>query len=273
MPTNDVKKKYNDVLYWATSNQSKSKGYHLTRTQEAILRKLIHYSTSNPKITYSNEIIGEHTFIDSEVIRKEIPKIVKKGFLSSATITVSDNGEINKRRTIYVKWDFIQQILDDIPTNVAPKPIESTSQPYTESEELILDKKAEIETTQPKFELTKEKIDWILKLMENNGENITITTDDLLGIHQEVLIKVIYGENGYWEVDENTIENKQQWRLDSTSVSKSEVYNTLNFSQNMKVNLFDLEAFLEEKGMTFKDFDHSIYNDIMKNGLPKRELA
>lgn len=248
MPTNDIKKIYNDALYWASSNQSKGKDYHLTRTQEAILRKLIHYSTKDSKITYSNDLISEHTFIDSEVIRKEIPKIVKKGFLSSASITVSDNGEIYKRRTLFVKWDFIQQVLNDI-------------QSVKESKSL--------ESTQHKLELTQEKIDWLLPLMQNYDKSNTI--DNILALSQEQLILAFYGENGYWIVDENTIENKYQWRIRNTSGSKCEVYNAYNTTQNMKINVHDLEAYLDEKSMTFIDFDLSIYEEIMQNGLPKRE--
>lgn len=110
-----LKNKYNDVLYWATSKQAKGKDYQITRTEEAVLRKLIHYDKSNPKITYSNSIIAEHTFMGEESVKKAIPKLAKKRYISTATYKITDDGAIKTRRTIFVKWDFIETVLGDIP--------------------------------------------------------------------------------------------------------------------------------------------------------------
>lgn len=266
MPKYDITKIYNDALYWVTSKQSKGKDYHLTRTQEAILRKLIHYSKKNPKITYSNKIISDHTFIDLEVVRKEIPKIVKKGFISSANITVSDGEEVYKRRTIYIKWDFIQMVLNEIPTKE-----EAIEVPQLEAEEFI-EEDEPVESTKEieRVELTQEKIDWLLPLMQNY--DIKNTLDDLLNLTQEQLVRAFYGGNGLWQVDDDTIENKQQWRLKSITAFKCDVYHVTNPEQRMNLNIHDLESYLMKKGMTFKDFDLSINNELEVNGLMTRKL-
>jgi len=106
---------YSDALYWATSTKTREKDYHLTRTLEAVLRKLIHYSNKNEKITYSNEKIAEHTYMGLETIKKAIPELRKKNYVSTATIRIFDDGDVKSRRTIFIKWDFIKSVLDLAP--------------------------------------------------------------------------------------------------------------------------------------------------------------
>jgi len=89
----EIKKHYSDALYWATSPQSREKDYHMTRLQESILRKLIHYSKSNEKISYSNSIIAEHTFLSEDTLKKEIPKLSRMGLISPASIRIYNKGE------------------------------------------------------------------------------------------------------------------------------------------------------------------------------------
>lgn len=277
MPTNDIKKIYNDALYWATSKQTKEKNYHLTRTQEAILRKLIHYSTTNPKITYSNKVISEHTFIDKEVIRKEIPKIVKKGFISSASITVTDGEEIYKRRTIYIKWDFVQTVLNDIPTQEEsiPESEPPTSQLEPESfivEEIPVDEPIkEDEPEVPFIELTQEKIDWAYELLSEHDPNYK--KEDIHLLKQPQLLQLFYPHGANWNYSDDAVENIFQWRLHQTTSNKCEVYKGNTTNEKITLNIHDLEAYLESMNLTFKDFNQTIYDDIVTNGLPKREVA
>ena len=110
-----IKQIYSDALYWATSNKSKTTDYHLTRTKEAILRKLIHYSTRNEKITYSNKLIAQHTFIDETQVEKAIPRLTKIGYLKTICFTISEGGKVVKRRTININWEFLEKISKEIP--------------------------------------------------------------------------------------------------------------------------------------------------------------
>ncbi len=113
-----IKKTYSDALFWAMSPASKGKPYHITRTEESILRKLIHYDSTNPKITYSNQWIANHTFLDVTTIEKAIPSINKKGFITTVSIKINDgNGGITSRRTINLNWDFVSKVLVDVPKN------------------------------------------------------------------------------------------------------------------------------------------------------------
>lgn len=269
MPITNIKKIYNDALYWSTSRQSKEKDYHLTRTQEAILRKLIHYSTKNEKITYSNKIISAHTFIDAEVIRKEIPKIVKKGFISSSSTTISERDEVYKRRTIFIKWGFIQKVLNDIPIN--EEPVQPSIEPEEQSVEEPNVIKEQIETIQQMVKLTQEKIDWAYDLLISHDPSYQ--KEDIHKLNQEQLAGLFYPYGGLWEIDEDTKENKYLWRIHSISGSKYEVYSANNTSQKLNLNIHNLEAYLDTKGITFEDFDQSVYDDIMTNGLPKRQLV
>lgn len=283
MPTPNIKQIYHDALYWATSPKSKDKDYHLTRTQEAILRKLIHYTKKNEKITYSNELIGEHTFINPEVIRKEIPKLAKKKYISSASTTVLDGEEVFKRRTIYINWETITNVLNDIPQKeteslpTEPRPQsenneaenKNQSPPNPIAKEPELKKVEESEPDIIEFELTDEKANWLLDLVKNEDPNVTIA--DIEKFDEVALQHAIYGDNGLWEINQDTIENKYQWRIYSPGGSQCRVYHPTEENYSVRVNIHDLEAYLESKGLSFKDFNQSIYNEISHYGLPKRE--
>ena len=181
-----IQNMYSDALYWATSTQSKDKGYHTTRTLEAILRKLIHYSRKNEKITYSNSIIAQHTFMGEETIRKGIPKLTKIGFISTATFKISDNGEIKTRRTIFIKWDFIQTILDDVPKQ------EKTEEPKASGDTSSIEKiQEEIETPKPQeLELQSNDSNQNIKIKElfDNDQN-SVDTQDIVELEKKISFK------------------------------------------------------------------------------------
>ncbi len=120
-----IQQTYADALFWAMSPKSKGKPYHITRTQESILRKLIHYDASNPKITYSNELIGQHTYIKSSTIEKVIPALTNKQYIKTITYQINDgSGKITSRRTISINWDFIKGVLAEVPVASIQEPKE-----------------------------------------------------------------------------------------------------------------------------------------------------
>ena len=111
-----IKQIYSDALYWAMSPKTKDKPYHLTRTLESVLRKLIHYDTSDPQISYSNEVIGQHTFLDTSTIEKAIPALNKQRYIKTVTYQINDgNGKITSRRYININWESIQSVLAEVP--------------------------------------------------------------------------------------------------------------------------------------------------------------
>src|SRR5690554_4926655 len=119
---NKIKEIYSDALYWATSPKSKMKPYHLTRLEESILRKLIHYEKSNEKknnkskISFSNDLIAHHTFLSISQIKKCIPQLEKLGYIKCSTNTFrNDSYEIRSRRYMSINWDLIQLIYNDVP--------------------------------------------------------------------------------------------------------------------------------------------------------------
>lgn len=116
----NIKQIYADALYWAMSPQSKDKPYHITRTEESVLRKLIHYDRSDARISYSNELIAQHTFLDVTTIEKAIPALNKKGYITTITFQINDGtGRITSRRLININWELIQAILNDVPSSSA----------------------------------------------------------------------------------------------------------------------------------------------------------
>jgi hypothetical protein len=130
----NIKQTYADALFWAMSPKSKGKPYRITRTQESILRKLIHYDSSNPQITYSNEIIGQHTFNKSTTIEKVIPALTKKKYIKTITFQINDgSGQITSRRTININWDFINKVLSEVPVATFSEPKEDFEPNKTEA--------------------------------------------------------------------------------------------------------------------------------------------
>ena len=158
----NIKQIYADALFWAMSPKSKDKPYHITRTQESILRKLIHYDFKNPKITYSNELIGQHTFIESSTIEKVIPALTKMQYIKTITFQINNgSGKITSRRTININWGFIQEVLAEVPVITEEEPAEAvendskevnSSQPTTEP--IDIKKQIVYATSQDEDELT-----------------------------------------------------------------------------------------------------------------------
>ena len=281
---------YSDALYWAMSPMSKDRDYHITRLQESILRKLLHYSKSNEKISYSNAIIAEHTFLKEETLRKEIPNLAKKGIISTASINISDDGEHKKRRTIFIKRDKLDFILSEVPKKKKQKEEESSSGTTQEEtnlpgkkqhkEGVVLSAKTECNSKNdskvlekkhqeiPRIIVTDEKLNWV----NSRYDKGPVTKENLETLSQENLELMFYGEDGIWTIDKQNFENKYLIRLYHNGGSLCKLSNQKVKGANLRLNIHNLEDYLKNKGLGFGDMTPAIYKHIQNNELPKRKL-
>lgn len=209
--TTKIKTIYSDALFWSMSPMSKGYKYHLSRVHESVLRKLIHYDNSNIKITYSNEWISKHTFLDVTQIEKSIPHLEKKGFINCITFsTRNKNGELIKRRIININWDFIQDVLSEVPeVKFIEKEIDSAAEipdeidgKIEDSQEVDNKKEAvEIEAETPSTNLdfnvqeylTERKLEYAKKMLLEKFDY-----DKLLTISKEKLDNYFYKNKNVW---------------------------------------------------------------------------
>lgn len=112
-----IKDRYSDISYWITSSITKDEvktNYHLTRVEEAVLRKLTHYDKKYDHINFKNETISEHTFISVSHLKKIIPTLNRLGYISTSIKSYYENGEHKKSRTIRIIWEFLEEIERDL---------------------------------------------------------------------------------------------------------------------------------------------------------------
>ena len=140
-----IKSKYHDVLFWATSPLSKGTKYHLTQREETILRKLIHYDSSNKYISYPNSIISMHTYVSEVHLLKIIPSLFRKEYINVSLNKITRDGQFITYRTIRINWNTIEQAFNNLPiqqtTESVPEDVELeasnvTSEPSPEATEL-----------------------------------------------------------------------------------------------------------------------------------------
>jgi hypothetical protein len=118
MKNQSIKKIFNDALYFASSTQANGRPYHLTPLEHLLLIKLIHYDSTNKKITYSNKLIAEHIYRTERHVEDLIAALIKKGYITTISFVVSSDNAIKKRRTININWDLIQQISNSLPSRI-----------------------------------------------------------------------------------------------------------------------------------------------------------
>lgn len=292
MKKNSIKNTYSDALYWATSTQTKNEGYHLTRTEEPILRKLIHYSRSketnrkSESITYSNTIIAKHTYMGEETIRKAIPRIAKKGWISTAAIKIVNGGEIKTRRTIFIKWDFIQNVLDNIPKEKVTedsKTLEDNVQELTEVPEpqpIELpkneDKQASITklTTSdiypiPEIVITDEKLKWVQDLTKNRS----LSKEELTATGQDLLHELFYNGTGIWQINKDSMENHYRIKFTHRGGSLGHIYDNSQSNDRIQISVNDFKYYLDQRGIEFSQFTPKMYKGIKTYGLSKKPIA
>lgn len=288
-----IKTTYSDALYWSMSPMSKAKIYHLTRLNESILRKLIHYDNSNKKITYSNEWISKHVFLDITQIEKAIPHLEKKGFINCITFSKKNkNGEMIKRRIININWDFIQQVLSEVPevkfiekeTHAAEEiPNESDGEIQSPQEDDNKQEAIEIEAETPSTNvdfnvheyLTKRKVEYLKKqFLDKYNYDLIITNS------KEKLDKYFYQNDNVWYLktmnDDKEVlcENIHGVNLKYTGVGSR--FNLFTIDKNDKetdsfqLSWSDYENYLESNNIQFGDVTLDNYETLRQ--FEKRPL-
>lgn len=274
--TKTIQTTYSDALYWSMSPMSRDKNYHLTRLNESILRKLIHYDKKNNKITYSNEWISKHIFLDITQIEKSIPHLEKKGFINCITYSKKNkNGELIKRRIININWDFIKEVLSEVPElKFLEKETDVAEQISNESDAIIegpqednpkkvaVEIKAKTPSTKVDFNvheyLTNRKLEFAKnELLEK------FNYDHFLIASKENLDKYFYQNDNIWYIKTLTKDKEDLWenihginlkyvgagsRLNLFTIDKND-----NETDSFQLNWSDLESYLESKGINFGD--------------------
>ena len=288
-----IKTTYSDALYWSMSPMSKDRKYHLTRLNESILRKLIHYDKKNKKITFSNQWISKHVFLDITQIEKAIPHLEKKGFINCITYSKkNENGELIKRRIININWDFIQHVLSDVPelkfieketdadaeiSNEIDGKIVAPQEDNIQKEAIELE--AETPSTNPDFNvqeyLTKRKVEFAKTLILDDSK-----IELLFILDKNELDKFFYHNNNIWEIKTLDADNEDIWenihgvnlrysgagtRLNLFTIDKND-----NETDSFQLNWSDLENYLESKEIKFGDVTLDNYETLRQ--FEKRPL-
>jgi hypothetical protein len=291
--TKEIKKIYSDALYWSMSPMSRDRKYHLTRLNESILRKLIHYDKSNLKITYSNEWISKHVFLDITQIEKSIPHLEKKGFINCITFSRKNkNGEMIKRRIININWDFIKEVLSEVPevkfiekqTDAAAEIPNEIDGEIEDSHEVDNKKEAlEIEAETPSTNvdfnveeyLTKRKLEYA-----KNEYKDKFNYDKFLSASKETLDKFFYQNDNVWylknmNVDKEVLcENIHGVNLRYIGVGSR--FNLFTIDKNDKetdsfqLNWSDFDNYLESNNIHFGDVTLDNYETLRQ--FEKRPL-
>jgi len=281
---------YSDALYWATSPKTDGRDYHLTLREETVLRKLIHYSRSNEKITYSNKLIGEHTFLKVDTIKKVIPILVKLGYIRSIVSTGKDSGNHFKRRTINIKWDRLEFVLSEIPkkeefdNDKIPKPEVISEEKQVEVVAPIVQEKTVTEvipierTNSPTekyndnsaFKLTDDKIDWIIKMSENSENEVSEKAIKLL--NDEELLHIFYGEDGIWNVKDNLYENKHLIRIEYNIGTRCKLTNANEKGDYIHIDQRRFNKVLKDNNTEFRYITIEMYELIKLSEVQRLKL-
>jgi len=271
---------HSDALYWAMSPITKGRDYHITRLQESVLRKLIHYSKKNEKITYSNELIGKHTFLKVSSIEKVIPQLVKLGYIRSIVSNGQDGENHFKRRTINIKWKRLAFVLSEIPNEdelegeVIPKPEVFPEEKQVEEVVPIVEKEVvsdvipiEKLNALPEenegvsgFELTDEMIDWIIEISKNSAPRIT--KEVIKTFNNEDLLWILYGENGIWDIKDNLYENKYLIRIEQKIGTRCKLTNTNAKNDYLLIDQKRLNNILGDNNTDFSHITVEMYQLI-----------
>lgn len=284
--TQTIKTTYSDALYWSMSPMSRDKKYHLTRLNESILRKLIHYDKKKKKITYSNEWISKHVFLDITQIEKSIPHLEKKGFINCITFsTRNKEGKMIKRRIINIDWDFIEEVLSEVPElKFIKKETDVAEQKTNEGDEKIKvsqednQKKDQVEngveTTSANEDfdvheyLTKRKLDFIKKLDIDDSEIERFYTID-----KTKLDEFFYGSENIWEIKTLEKDKEDHWEnIHGVNLFCSGFGNVLKlfilnnndeFTDSFQLSWSDFQRYLEKMKISFGDVTRDNY-EILK---------
>lgn len=283
--TKGIKTIYSDALFWSISPMSKDKKYHLSRLNESVLRKLIHYDKRNMKISYSSELIAKHTFLNVSQIEKTIPYLEKKGFIKCIRFTAkNEKGEKIKRRIININWSFIEGVLLDVPeVGIVEKENDIPEQLKTEVDNInkefqvdnIKNESVEIpmETILSKIDfnvndyLTKRKLKFAERFY-NEDFNLELiytldkkTLDDFFYFNDKILkLKTIQEDNeDQWENIHGVNLNYSGFgtRLKLYKLNKND-----EITDSFQINWKDLNEYMFANGIEFGDITLDNYETL-----------
>lgn len=274
--TKGIKTIYSDALFWAMSPMSKDEKYHISRVHESVLRKLIHYDKRDMKITYSSELIANHTFLNVSQIEKTIPYLEKKRFIKCIHFTSkNENGDKLKRRIINVNWDFIQEILSEVPKlELIEKKTDFDEQISNESDGIIKDAQeenlkkeaveieAETPSTNVDFNIHEYLTQRRLKFAESLY-NDDFNAELLYSSDKKTLDEFFYIDENIWYIKTIKKDKEDLWEnIHGVNLSYSGTGTrlklfTLNkndeITDSFQLNWADLNKYMETKGIEFGD--------------------
>lgn len=258
----EIKKHYHDALYWATSPQSKGKNYHLTRLQESVLRKLIHYDSSNPKISYSSSTISEHIHLSESQLEKIIPQLTKIGYIKTITFKIHSSDEgYTSRRIINIDWDFIQRVLNERPQPELSKEVSKVDEVEATREPEKIQPKEFNDFDANKY-LSKDKLNWLNNYVKQH-EGLTI--EDFLVASKESLDMFFYPE-GIWVINNETEENIYGIRKFKKDGTEGKLINNRD-KDTIRLDIPKLNVYLDRLGIEFKDVTEEIFKRIKNEGM------
>lgn len=284
-PTTEIKNIFSDALYWSMSPKSKDKKYHLSRVHETVLRKLIHYDRSNTKITYSNEWISKHVFLDISQIEKSIPHLEKKGFINCITFSKRNKkGELVKSRIININWDFIKEVLSEVPKiEFNEKEADSDDKMSNEDDDLkqvsqeqiqngdCLEIGIESSLNKSDFDineyLTKRKLEYAKNFFKDD-----FNAEAMYTLDKEVLDNFFYRNCNIWNIKTKEIDKEDLWenihgvnlsyiglgsRLKLFTIDKHDV-----ITDSFQLNWNEFNQYLERKKIKFGDVTLDNYETL-----------
>ena len=282
-----IKTIYSDALYWSMSPMSKGNKYHLSRVHESVLRKLIHYDKSNIKINYSNEWISKHIFLDITQIEKSIPHLEKKGFIKCITFsTRNEKGEMIKRRIININWDFIEEVLSEVPKlEFIKKETDFVEEISNESdaiievpqEENLKTEAVEIEVLTPSTKVDFNVHEYLTKRRLNFAENLyndKFNAEILYSLDKKTLDKFYYHDDNIWYIKTTHIDKEDLWEnIHGVNLRYIGVGSRLNLftidkndkeTDSFQLNWSDLDKYLENNNIKFGDVTLDNYESLKR---------
>jgi hypothetical protein len=285
MKKNEIQTIYSDALFWSISPMSKEKKYHISRLNESVLRKLIHYDKRNTKISYSSELIAKHTFLNVSQIEKTIPYLEKKGFIKCIHFTVKNkNGEKIKRRIININWSFIEGVLLDVPD------LGNIEKENDFPEQL----KTEVDDIKKESQGESIKNEFIEIPMETILSNIDFNVNDYLTKRKLKFAERFYNEDFKLEIlytlDKKTLDdffyfNDKIWKLKTIEEDNEDHWENINgvnlyysgfgtqlklyklnkndvVTDSFRINWNDLDKYMLSNGITFGDVTLDNYDNL-----------
>lgn len=110
-----INKYYNDALFFGSSYLNTTSTY-ITPLEFKVMQKLIHYSKKQNNITWCSASIAQHLMEKEGAVQKAIQRLASKGYITTYNTVVPTSAGITKRRIIYIKWDFLKNLLNQFNT-------------------------------------------------------------------------------------------------------------------------------------------------------------